>query len=185
MFVIYNFVGDFGVAIILFTIIAKILMWPLVKRQLYQTKMMRKIQPELAEIKKRANGNREVESLEMINLYKRNNIKPFRSFLILLIQLPIFFALYGAIRCMVLPTMTDNIKSRAYAPIARMEKIEELIGKQNDYFEAEKENPDEASYDFHPQLFGKINLDVKASDVFSDTNISTMTERNSSTVFTW
>jgi len=66
LFVIYNLVGDFGIAIILFTIIVKICMWPLVKRQLHQTKLMRKIQPELAEIKKRCNGNRQMESLQMI-----------------------------------------------------------------------------------------------------------------------
>ena len=54
LFVIYNFVGDFGLAIILFTILVKFLMWPLVKRQLHQTKLMKKIQPELAEIKKNA-----------------------------------------------------------------------------------------------------------------------------------
>ena len=140
----------------------------------YQTKLMRKIQPELAEIKKRANGNREIESLEMMNLYKKNNIKPFRSILLLIIQLPIFFALYGAIRCMVLPTETDNIKARAYEPIAQMERIQEIIGHQENYLSALAENPEEAHYDFHPQLLGKIDLDVKASSVFSETNLSTV-----------
>ena len=95
LFVIYGFVGDFGLAIILFTILVKICLWPLAKRQLHQTRLMRKIQPELAEIKKNCNGNRQLESLQMMDLYKRNNIKPFRSMLTLLIQLPIFIALYG------------------------------------------------------------------------------------------
>ncbi|MDO5481411.1 MAG: membrane protein insertase YidC [Candidatus Saccharibacteria bacterium] len=174
LFVIYNYVGDFGVAIVLFTVLVKILIWPLMKGQLYQTKLIRKIQPELAEIKKRANGNREIESLEMMNLYKKNNIKPFRSILLLIIQLPIFFALYGAIRCMVLPTETDNIKARAYEPIAQMERIQEIIGYQEDYLAALAEKPEEAHYDFHPQLLGKVDLDVKASSVFSETNLSTV-----------
>ena len=52
LFVIYSVVGDFGLAIIIFTIIVKFAMWPLMKRQLHQTKIMREIQPELAEIKK-------------------------------------------------------------------------------------------------------------------------------------
>ena len=174
LFVIYNYVGDFGVAIILFTVLVKILVWPLMKRQLQQTKLMRKIQPELAEIKKRANGNREVESLEMMNLYKKHNIKPFRSFGLLLIQLPIFFALYGAIRCMVLPTETSNVKVRAYEPIAQMERIQEIIAHQDKYLAETKENPAEANYDFHPQLLGKVNLDVKASDIFSNVNLHTV-----------
>jgi len=164
LFVIYNLVGDFGIAIILFTIIVKICMWPLVKRQLHQTKLMRKIQPELAEIKKRCNGNRQMESLQMMDLYKRNNIKPFRSFLTILIQLPIFIALYTAIRVMVLPTAVDNVNLRAYAPVQNLERIEVIIDKQTEYL-AEKENNDNAEYDFHPQLFGIINLDAKASDI--------------------
>ena len=90
LFLIYSIVGDFGLAIILFTIVVKIITWPIMKRQLHQTKMMRKIQPELAEIKKNCKGNRQLESLQMMDLYKRNNIKPFNSILTLLIQFPIF-----------------------------------------------------------------------------------------------
>ena len=47
LFFIYNYVGDFGLAIILFVILVKLCMWPLVKRQLHQTKLMRQLQPEL------------------------------------------------------------------------------------------------------------------------------------------
>ena len=71
LFFIYNYVGDFGLAIILFVLLVKMLMWPLVKRQLYQVKLMRKLQPELAEIKKNCNGNRQLESLQTMDLYKR------------------------------------------------------------------------------------------------------------------
>ena len=45
LFVIYSLVGDFGLAIILFTVIVKLLTWPLTKRQVHQTKVMREIQP--------------------------------------------------------------------------------------------------------------------------------------------
>ena len=43
LFVIYGFVGDFGLAIILFTVLVKICLWRLVKRQLHETRLMRKI----------------------------------------------------------------------------------------------------------------------------------------------
>ena len=79
LFVIYNLVGDFGLAIIIFTIVVKLCLWPLMKRQLHQTRIMRQIQPELAEIKKRCKGNRQLESLQMMDLYKKKNIKPFRT----------------------------------------------------------------------------------------------------------
>ena len=58
LFVIFNLVHDFGLAIIIFTILVKLLMWPLTKRQLKQTKLMRKIQPELTQIRKNCNGNK-------------------------------------------------------------------------------------------------------------------------------
>lgn len=181
LFLIYGLVGDFGVAIILFTVLVKICLWPLVKRQLHQTRLMRKIQPELAEIKKNCNGNRQLESLQMMDLYKRNNIKPFRSMLTLIIQLPIFIALYTAVRVMVLPTPTDNLSIRAYAPIAQMERVDEVINLQESYLNyakqveeirtssasdeektAQLEALPQVTYDFHPKLFGIVDLDVKA-----------------------
>lgn len=181
LFLIYGLVGDFGVAIILFTVLVKICLWPLVKRQLHQTRLMRKIQPELAEIKKNCNGNRQLESLQMMDLYKRNNIKPFRSMLTLIIQLPIFIALYTAVRVMVLPTPGDNLSIRAYAPVAQMERVDEVINLQESYLNyakkveeirtsgasdeektAQIDALEKVTYDFHPKLFGVVDLDVKA-----------------------
>lgn len=162
LFLIYGLVGDFGVAIILFTVLVKILMWPIIKRQLHQTRLMRKIQPQLAEIKKNCNGNRQMESIQMLDLYKRNNIKPFRSVLTLIIQLPIFVALYTAVRVMVLPTPTDNLSIRAYAPVAQMERIDDVIQKQEVYLGQPTDAENKQSYDFHPKLFGVVDLDTKA-----------------------
>ena len=162
LFLIYGLVGDFGVAIILFTVLVKILMWPIIKRQLHQTRLMRKIQPQLAEIKKNCNGNRQMESIQMLDLYKRNNIKPFRSVLTLIIQLPIFVALYTAVRVMVLPTPTDNLSIRAYAPVAQMERIDDVIQKQEVYLGQPADAENKQSYDFHPKHFGVVDLDTKA-----------------------
>ena len=64
LFLIYSVVGDFGLAIILFTIIVKLITWPLIKRQMHQTKMMRKIQPELAEIADIANDEMEIRGMK-------------------------------------------------------------------------------------------------------------------------
>ena len=142
LFVIYDLVGDFGLAIIIFTVLVKLLMWPLVKRQLHQTKLMRKIQPELAEIKKNCKGNRQMESLQMMDLYKRNNIKPFRTVLTTLIQLPIFLALFMAISAMVNPRPSadtcgyTNIANCAYEPVRNMSRINDLAGKQDSYLAA-------------------------------------------------
>lgn len=181
LFVIYGFVGDFGLAIILFTVLVKICCWPLVKRQLHQTRLMRKIQPELAEIKKNCNGNRQLESLQMMDLYKRNNIKPFRSMLTLIIQLPIFIALYTAVRVMVQPTLSDNLEKRAYSFVAEIDKVDEVINFQQPYLSYlqtvqnirddsnlndEEKNQKIAdteivTYAFQPKVFNIVDLGVR------------------------
>lgn len=171
LFVIFNLVHDFGLAIIIFTIIVKMAMWPLVKRQLNQTKLIRKMQPELTQIKKNCQGNKQLESLQTMDLYKRYNVKPFTSLLTLLIQLPIFIAIFSAIRVIATPLVNDNLMNRAYNIVAyEGSEIKDIIGKQEVYLKdlQNEEIPKEekTAYDFHPQLFGVIDLDVKASDVF-------------------
>ena len=158
LFVIYNYIGDFGVAMIIFTILVKLLTWPLVKKQFLQMKLMRKIQPELTEIRKRCNGNKQLESLQMMDLYKRNNVKPFTSIWTLLIQLPIFFAIFFAIRIMVTPTVKDNVEKRAYLVVAEMTRIDEIIKLQKSYLE----NTEKNTYDFKPQLLGQLDLSTRA-----------------------
>ena len=164
LFVIYNFIGDFGVAIILFTIIVKLLTWPLMKKQLYQTKLMKQIQPELTEIRKRCNGNKQLESLQMMELYKRKDVKPMASFWNLLIQLPIFIGMFTAIRVMAMPTQNDYIEKRAYAPIASLEKIDTVIEQQRAYFEKinnKQEGDADPVYEFKPMLLNSVDLSVR------------------------
>ena len=174
LFIIFNLVHDFGLAIIIFTVIVKLLMWPLTKRQLNQTKLMRKLQPELTQIKKNCKGNKQLESLQTMDLYKRYNVKPFASIATLLIQLPIFIAIFSAIRVIATPLPQDNLTNRAYEIVAyEGSEIKNLEGLQSEYlsvaYNSELTNEERvaAEYDFHPQLFGVINLTVKASDVLA------------------
>ncbi len=172
LFVIFNLVHDFGLAIIIFTLIVKLCMWPLTRKQLNQTKLMRKLQPELTKIKKNCKGNKQMESLQTMDLYKRYNVKPFASILTLIIQLPIFIAIFSAIRVIATPLPTDNLMNRAYDIVAyEGSEIKTLEEKQEAYLSdlvnAEISDENKTAYDFHPQLFGVINLDVKASDVLT------------------
>ena len=169
LFVIFNLVHDFGLAIIIFTILVKLLMMPLTKRQLNQTKLIRKIQPELTQIKKNCKGNKQLESLQTMDLYKRYNVKPFASILTLIIQLPIFIAIFSAIRVIATPLPQDNLMNRAYDIVAyEGSEIKDLEEKQKVYLadltNTEIPAEEKAAYDFQPQLFGLINLNVKASD---------------------
>ena len=170
LFVIFNLVHDFGWAIIIFTVLVKLLMMPLTKRQLNQTRLIKKIQPELTQIKKNCKGNKQLESLQTMDLYKRYNVKPFASILTLIIQLPIFIAIFSAIRVIATPLPQDNLMNRAYDIVAyEGSEIKDLEEKQAVYLtdlqNAEIPAEEKASYDFEPRLFGLINLNVKASDV--------------------
>ncbi|CAN5426317.1 hypothetical protein BH09PAT4_BH09PAT4_03170 [soil metagenome] len=88
---------NFGLAIILFTIIIRMLLWPLVKKQLHQTKVMRKVQPELKKIKQQTKGDRQKEALLTMELYKERGIRPMASIGVVLLQLPILLALYSGL----------------------------------------------------------------------------------------
>jgi YidC/Oxa1 family membrane protein insertase len=85
---------NFGLAIIIFTVIIRLLMWPLIKKQLHQVKVMRKLQPELKRIKKAAAGDKRKESLMMMELYKERGVNPFATIGVLLLQIPILIGLY-------------------------------------------------------------------------------------------
>ena len=169
-FMIFNLVHDFGIAIIIFAVLVKVCMWPLTKKQLNQTRLIRKIQPELTKIKKNCKGNKQMESLQTMDLYKRYNVKPFASIITLLIQLPIFIAIFSAIRVIATPLPQDNLMNRAYDIVAyEGSEIRTLEDKQSAYLAdlTNQDIPDEEKtpYDFYPMLFGTIRLDVKASDV--------------------
>jgi YidC/Oxa1 family membrane protein insertase len=137
--------ADFGVALIIFTILVRFALWPLVVRQLHQVKQMRKLQPKLAQIKKATKGNKQLESMQMLELYKEHDVKPFRSILTLLIQLPIFIALYQVIQ--IFTTHRDQIDKFTYGFLKNVEPIKELI--------AHPEN-------FHEKLLGVIDLTAHA-----------------------
>jgi len=117
--------ADFGIALIIFTILIRFALWPLVQRQLHQAKAMRKLQPELRRIKKAAKGNRQLESMQMLELYKKHDVKPFRSILILLIQLPIFIGIYSVVRIFTLHR--DQIDAYTYGFLKGLEPVRQLI----------------------------------------------------------
>lgn len=115
---------NFGLAIIIFTIIVRLLLWPLVKKQLHQTKVMRKLQPELKRIKQEAKGDRQKESAMVMALYKEHGVNPFGSIGILILQLPILIALYSGLRRVV--DDPHQIISFAYPALQHLPWMEQL-----------------------------------------------------------
>ncbi len=124
--------SDFGISLILFTIIVRFAMWPLVKKQLHQTKLMQKMQPELKKIKAKAGGDRQVEAQMMMELYREKGVKPFSSFGLLFLQLPIFIALYRVIQ--IITTQRDRIADFTYQPIEQLKPIADIINSSSHQF---------------------------------------------------
>jgi YidC/Oxa1 family membrane protein insertase len=115
---------NFGLAIILFTIVVRLLMWPLIKKQLHQAKAMRELQPELKRIKQEAKGDRQKESMLMMELYKEREINPFSSIGLLIVQIPVFLALYSGLNRIVQDQKA--IVDFAYPAIANMSWIQTI-----------------------------------------------------------
>ena len=86
--------ADAGVAIVIFTIIVKLVLFPLSKKAVTTQLKMRKIEPELAEIKKDYKDDRQGYAQKTLEIYKKNGVNPFASILLILIQFPIIIALY-------------------------------------------------------------------------------------------
>lgn len=100
LLLIYNLVGkNFGVAIILFTVLIKALTHPLIARQIRSTKALQDLQKdeEYQEIQKKYKNDKERLSQAQMDLYKKKGIKPFASCLPTLIQFPIIIGLYQSI----------------------------------------------------------------------------------------
>ncbi len=93
---LYNTValGDFGVAIIMLTIIVRLCLAPMSHKMLCQQATMQKIRPEMLEIQKKHKDNKEKQAVLLMECYKKHKINPFYTFLVLLIQLPILLALF-------------------------------------------------------------------------------------------
>jgi YidC/Oxa1 family membrane protein insertase len=91
----YGFVHNWGVAIILVTIFVKILTFPLNQKSYRSTSKMQEFAPKLEELKKKYQGNPQKMNQELAAIYKKEGINPMTGCLPILIQLPIFLAMYS------------------------------------------------------------------------------------------
>lgn len=88
---------DIGLAIILLTIIVKLILYPLTIAQIRQQRALQDVQPKIEEIRQRLKDNKEEQARELMALYAKEKVNPAASCLPLVIQLPIFIGLYRAL----------------------------------------------------------------------------------------
>ncbi len=94
----HGVVGNWGIAIVLLTVMVKVVLLPLTHRAMVSAEQMKKLQPKMEEIKKKFPDDREKQNLEVMKLYQEAKVNPLGGCLPLLLQLPIWGALFTTLR---------------------------------------------------------------------------------------
>jgi YidC/Oxa1 family membrane protein insertase len=94
---LYRFTGNYGIAIILVTLLQKVVFHPLTVKSLKSMQAMQALQPRIAAIQERYKNNPQKKQQEMMELYRKHGVNPMGGCLPMLLQIPIFIALYNAI----------------------------------------------------------------------------------------
>ncbi|MEA4846892.1 MAG: YidC/Oxa1 family membrane protein insertase [Clostridiaceae bacterium] len=113
---IFDFVGDYGYSIIIFTILTKILLLPINIKQTESTKRMNELNPKMKEIQEKYKNDKEKMNQKLMELYKEHNYNPASGCLPALIQMPILFALFYVIQN---PVKYVFLDADVYAGIAK------------------------------------------------------------------
>lgn len=95
---------NFGLALLVFTVLVRLVFWPLVKKQVKHSLALRALQPEIKKIKQRFKGRRQQEQVATLALYKQRGFNPFAPLGYMLIQIPVFIGLYQVVNRLANPT---------------------------------------------------------------------------------
>jgi len=91
---VHRYVPNYGIAIILMTILVKVLFWPLSNKSYKSMGQMKRLQPKMAEIRAKYKNDKKMMNQELMNLYKVYKVNPLGGCLPMVMQIPVFFAFY-------------------------------------------------------------------------------------------
>jgi YidC/Oxa1 family membrane protein insertase len=94
----YGIIHNWGVAIILLTVAVKVVLLPLTHKSMVSAEQMKKLQPKMEEIKKKYPEDRERQSMETMKLYQQEKVNPLGGCLPMLVQMPVWIALFTTLR---------------------------------------------------------------------------------------
>ena len=96
LILLYNYLPwhDLGIAVIVLTVLVKLALYPLGSKGIKSQKALQDLQPKIKEVQERFKEDKTRQAKEVMDIYKKEKINPFSGFLLLLIQLPILFALF-------------------------------------------------------------------------------------------
>ena len=143
LFFVYGIIPghDFGLAIIIFTILIRLILWPLASKQLHSQKKMQSLQGDISKIKIKAAGDKQKEQAMLMELYKEKEVNPFSACLPALLQFPILIAMFVVFQKST--GSINDIQTILYGPVKNLPYIQSLIN---------------GSVQFDASLFGLINM---------------------------
>lgn len=101
--------ADAGVIVILFTVVVKLVLFPLSKKAVETQIQMKAVEPELTALKEKYKDDKQILARKQMDLYKEKGIRPFLSIILLFLQLPIIFALYQIFSHPGLPVINEDL----------------------------------------------------------------------------
>lgn len=116
---LYNIIPDVGIVILVITLIIKAILWPLTGKGIAAQKSLQELQPKLEEAKKQYKDNPQQLAQETLKIYKEHKINPFGSCLPILIQIPVFLALFWVLQ----KGLGGDISGQLYAFVPRPDSI--------------------------------------------------------------
>ncbi len=96
--VLYSFIGEYAICVIIFTVVVKVCLYPLYIKQTKSTAMMSEIQPKMQAIQRKYANDKETMNIKMAELYKEEKFNPMGGCLPMLIQMPIIMGLFALLR---------------------------------------------------------------------------------------
>lgn len=120
---LYNLIPDVGVVIIILTVLIKLALYPQTKKSIEAQKSLSELQPKMQEIKEKYKDDQQKVAMETMELYKQNKVNPLGSCLPLLVQLPVFLALYWVLR----DGLTGEGFDSLYSFVSRPESVDPMF----------------------------------------------------------
>lgn len=114
--ILYNLIPDVGVVILIITVVIKLLLYPLTASSIKAQKSLSEMQPRLDELKAKFKDDKQVLAQETMKMYKEHKVNPLGSCLPILVQLPIFIALYMVLQAGLASNNFDKLYSFVASP---------------------------------------------------------------------
>ncbi len=130
LFLIYGIIPghDFGVAIILLTILIRLILWPLASKQLHSQKKMQSLQGDISKVKIKAGGDKQKEQAMLMELYKEKEVNPFSACLPAILQFPILIAMFVVFQKAT--GSIDGVEKLLYEPVKNLSYISSILSGQ-------------------------------------------------------